>query len=453
MLVNWFWLMVLGCLSHVAADPARGWQAGAAKVKITPEQPMWMSGYAARNRPAEGKQHDLWARALALRSADGATAVLVTLDLCGIDRNLAEAIAAEADKTYGLPRANLMLTVTHTHSGPVVGENLRAMYFLDSTQSALVDAFTKRLHAQVIEVIGLALKHLAPATLASGHGTATFAVNRRNNPEAQVPKLRAEGQLKGPHDHDVPVLAVRDAQERLLAVVFGYACHATVLDQYLWSGDYPGEAVIQVEKDHPGATALFWAGCGGDINPIPRRQMALVEKYGRELADAVATVLRQPLKPIPATLQSHWRLIDLPMAEPPTRKQLLKDAESMNRHVAARAKFWLQEIAAGRSLPTSYPYPIQVWHVGSVAWIALGGEVVVDYALRFKREMAGRDVWVTAYANDVMAYIPSLRVLKEGGYEGGGAMVYYGLPTVWAPAVEETLVAAVKALVMPKADR
>ncbi len=69
----------------------------------------------------------------------------------------------------------------------------------------------------------------------------------------------------------------------------------------------------------------------------------------------------------------------------------------------------------------------------------LGGEVVVDYALRLKHELTG-DVWVTGYANDVMSYIPSRRVLREGGYEGATSMVYYGLPTTWGPTIEEAIV-------------
>ena len=66
--------------------------------------------------------------------------------------------------------------------------------------------------------------------------------------------------------------------------------------------------------------------------------------------------------------------------------------------------------------------------------------MVVDYALRLKRELGPR-TWAMGYANDVMAYIPSKRVLLEGGYEGGGAMVYYGLPTVWSAEVEEKIMA------------
>ena len=83
-----------------------------------------------------------------------------------------------------------------------------------------------------------------------------------------------------------------------------------------------------------------------------------------------------------------------------------------------------------------------------VTWIALGGEVVVDYSLRLKKELPkGRAIWVTAYANDVMAYIPSKRVLAEGGYEGDSSQIYYGQPTKWGPGIEETIIAGVKATV------
>ena len=84
---------------------------------------------------------------------------------------------------------------------------------------------------------------------------------------------------------------------------------------------------------------------------------------------------------------------------------------------------------------------MQVWQLGDgLTWVLLGGEVVVDYSLRLKKELGPGRTWVAAYTNDVMAYIPSLRVLNEGGYEGEGSMVYYALPTKWAPEVEELIV-------------
>jgi neutral ceramidase len=441
------------CLAVLLAPHALGqapqpetqvWKAGVAKVNLTPEQFMWMSGYAARTKPAEGKLIDLWAKALALEGPDGWRGVLVTMDLVGIPRDLSLDVCGEIKKRYGLPREAIILSVSHTHTGPVIRHNLDDMFDLDETQRQLIDDYTQNLREKLVTVVGKALRRLAPARLAWGNGRATFAVNRRNNKEAEVPRLRAAGKLKGPVDHDLPVLSVCDAKGQLRAIVCGYACHATVLSFYLWSGDYPGFAQLELEKDHPGATALFWAGCGGDQNPLPRSSVARAEEYGRQLADGVEAVLKGGMKPIKGSLKAAYTEIDLPFGQLPTREQLIRDSTDKNRARAARAKRELQQLERNVPLPRTYPYPVQAWQLGTdLTFIALGGEVVVDYSLRLKKELGPARTWVAAYTNDVMAYIPSLRVLKEGGYEGGGAMVYYGLPAPWGPRVEELIVRAV----------
>jgi hypothetical protein len=426
------------------ATKEAGWKAGVAKINITPEKLMWMSGYGARTKPAEGKLTDLWAKALVLEDPRGRRAVLVTMDLVGIDRDLSQNVCKDLQHKHGLARAAVFLATSHTHCGPVVGNNLKSMYFLDPEQDKLVQDYTDTLHGKLVKVVGEAIKNIAPARLTWGIGQAGFAVNRRNNKEADVPKLREAGMLRGPVDHDVPVLAVRDPQDRLKAIVCGYACHATVLSFNEWCGDYPGFAQMALEKEHPGAVALFWAGCGADQNPLPRRTVTLAQDYGRQLADAVQAVLRKPMQPIQGNLATTYADIDLPFADIPTREQIVKDTLDKNRFIANRAKHLLQQLAKQGSLRGSYPYPVQVWRLGSdLNWVTLGGEVVVDYSLRLKKEIAPGKTWVAGYANDVMAYIPSLRVLKEGGYEGGGAMIYYGLPTVWGPRVEELIVSAV----------
>jgi hypothetical protein len=225
------------------------------------------------------------------------------------------------------------------------------------------------------------------------------------------------------------------------ALAFGYACHATVLNGYQWSGDWPGYAQAEVEKAHPGAVALFWAGCGADQNPLPRRSVNLAREYGLKAAAGVRDALAAGLKPIDGGLATAYSEIDLPFSELPTTEQLRKDIESRDVYVARRAKLLLAKLEEGGRLDETYPYPVQVWKLGDEpTWVLLGGEVVVDYSLRLKKELGPGRTWVAGYANDVMAYIPSLRVLKEGGYEGGGAMVYYGLPAPWSPEVEERIV-------------
>ena len=450
----------IGFAAPLAA--AGEWKAGVGRAVITPAAPMWMSGYGSRDRPAQGKLHDLWAKALALEDASGNRAVLVTLDLCGIDRALADRVRDRLSRDHWLGRESVALNCSHTHSGPVVGDNLRTMYFLDEAQQKLIEDYTRELEDKIVAVVADALAGLAPAKLAWTVGTATFAVNRRNNPAAEVPARRERGELRGPVDHDLPVLTVtapgggrngggdrdgnRDDGGKLRAVVFGYACHATTTGLYEWSGDWPGVAQIELEQAHPGATALFWAGCGADQNPLPRLTYQLLQEYGRQAAAGVRGAIDGgKLESIEPTLATSYSEVDLPFAELPTKDQVARDAASDDKYVAARAKRLLAHIERDGRLSPHYPYPVQVWRLGrDVRFVLLGGEVVVDYALRLKRELGPRGTWVAGYTNDVMAYIPSARVLGEGGYEGGGAMVYYGLPSKWAPQVEELIVAEVR---------
>jgi hypothetical protein len=436
------------------AQAADGWRAGAAKVDITPPAPMWMAGFASRVHPAEGKLTDLWAKALVLEDAAGQRGVLVTLDLVGIDRATSQSICSKLIERHGLRRDQIVLNVSHTHSGPVVAHNLGPLHYrlVADEQKKLIDEYAKLLEQRVLDVVDDAIKQLAPAELSWGSGIATFATNRRNNPQNQAAKLRELGKLRGPVDHDVPVLAVRTPEGNVRAVAFGYACHATVLSEYQWSGDYPGYAQLELEKLHPDAIALFWAGCGGDQNPLPRGTVELAKQYGQTLATSVEAVLGAPMSPIASRLATSYHKIDLPLDKLPTKDELLRDVKSDNKYTVSRATMLLEDLDAGRALTQRYPYPIAMWTLGGdVQWAFLGGEVVVDYALRLKNEFSGRKTWIAGYSNDVPAYIPSRRVLAEGRYEGGDAMVYYGLPTRWAPEVEELIVAEVHRQAQPTA--
>ncbi len=439
-------LTLLACGPQISADlraEELSWKAGHARANITPERPMWMSGYASRTRPADGKLTDLWAKVLVLADAEGQRAAMVSLDLVGIGRELSVSICRQLEQKYGLQRDQVALFTSHTHTGPVVGRNLGPLHYglVDEKQRELIEEYADWLEEQVVAAVGRAIDDLKPCRLSWGSGTATFAVNRRQNREAEVPELRAAGQLKGPYDHDVPVLAVHDAEGQLKTVLFGYACHATVLSFYQWSGDYPGFAQIELEQALPGCQAMFFAGCGGDQNPLPRREVEYAREYGKRLADAVRNVLENDLKPIEGKLKTRYTEIPLALDTLPTREEVKQDLTSKNRYEAARARMLLEQFERDGGLSSTYPYPISVWDFGdAVQLVILGGEVVVDYAVRLKSELGGKRTWVAGYSNDVMAYIPSRRVLREGGYEGVGAMVYYGLPTAWAPTVEKAIV-------------
>ncbi len=438
------WLAAFA-VSITSSAVAAGWKAGTAKVAITPKQSMWMAGYGNRDHPSEGVEHDLWAKALVLEDPDGAKAVIVTLDVCGISRPLSNAVRDRLEKAHGLTRDRIVLACSHTHCGPVVGTNLITMYPLDEEQLGRVEAYADWLTNAIVEVVAKAFGTVEPVELAWETGRCGFAVNRRNNNQAKVPELRRQLALQGPEDHDVPVLKVQGANGEVKAIVFGYACHCTTLSYYKFCGDYAGFTQIALESAHPGAQAMFVAGCGADQNPLPRGTLEQAKDYGKQLADAVEHVLASPMRPISGVLRSSYKEIDLAFAPIPEKSHWETVAKSENRFEAARAKMLLKRIESEGSLADSYKYPVQAWKLGNdLTWIFLGGEVVVDYAQRIKRNLGSTNTWVSAYCNDVMAYIPSLRVLKEGGYEGGGAMVYYGQPAPWSERVEEQVIDAVR---------
>lgn len=443
---------MLGSMKHLrfvlffaaVAAGARDVRVGVARIDISPTEPTWLSGYAVRVKPSEGAVHKLWAKALTIE--DGRTkTVIVTTDLIGLPRAVSDVVAARAAKEYGIERAHLLLNSSHTHSGPVVRPNLMTMYTLTADQSAVLDRYANSLVDKLVTLIGASLSDLAPARLSIAHGSAEFGVNRRvkGRNGYSIGVNRA-----GPVDHDVPVLAVHSPQGKLRAVLFGYACHNTTLpgEFYQASGDYAGFAQLAVETAQPGATALFLMLCGGDQNPEPRGKLEQAEAHGAALGAVVNRILDSRMTPVQPGVRAAWQSTEIVFA-PHSREQFEKETQSTNKFEAARAREMLRAYDQGRPVRRS-PYPVQAIRLGTasgkpLALVALGGEVVVDYALRAKREYAGLDLVVAGYSNDVMCYIGSKRIIQEGGYEGLTSMIYYGQPGALSEEVEETIFDAI----------
>lgn len=451
LLAGWCVLLVLlACGAAGARAEEFPWKAGIAKAVITPETPVWLAGYGTK-RPPDGKLHDLWMKALALQDDAGRRAVLITSDFQGVPRSMSDRVFAQLQEQFGLERHQVMFTFSHNHCGPRLGDDLVDYYPVEEEQEKLVAEYTDRMVSRCVTMVGEALSRLAPARLETGKGKTTFAVNRRNNREAEVPDLIARGiPLKGPVDHSVPVMTVTRPDGKLDAILFGYACHPTTLSFRTWCGDYPGFAQLALEKNHPGATAMFVNTCGGDQNPLPRRTLELCEKYGHMLADAVEEVLQrqEPLTTVSPGLRTAFELVDLPYLEVVSRQQLsalLQDGNAIRARWAARL---LSKLRAGDTFEDAYPYPIHAWQLGrEMLVIGMGAETVVDYALRFKREF-GESTWVCGYADDMISYIPSRRVWEEGGYEGGSNLYEYGRPAFrWSGDIEDRIAEAVHKLV------
>ena len=429
------------------AEPAT-WKVGVAKGDVTPKTKVWLAGYGTK-RPPDGQIHPLWVKALALEDASARRAVLITSDFQGVPKMMSDRVFRSLESSLGLKRDQVMFTFSHNHCGPRLGDDLVDYYPVEEEQVKLVDEYTDAMVELVVGVVKKAVEGLAPATLQTGKGKATFAVNRRNNKEAEVADLIAKGvPLAGPVDHDVPVLDVRRPGGERVAVLFGYACHPTTLSFTTWCGDYPGYAQVELEKNHPGAIALFVNTCGGDQNPLPRRSVELCEQYGHRLATAVEQALKEPLKPVESTLKVAFSYVDLPYLKVVTREELKRAASEPNAILARWAKRMLKRLDAGEDFESAYPYPVHAWRLGTdTLMIGLGAETVVDYALRFKKEF-GAGTWVCGYADDMISYIPSRRVWEEGGYEGGSNLYEYGRPAFrWNGDIEDRIAGMVHKLV------
>jgi len=415
------------------------WKAGVARAVITPCENMWMAGFSFRDKPAEGTLLDLWAKALALEDARGNRTLLITTDILGFSRDLSLSICNRLIKEYNLERKNIILSSSHTHSGPVINSNLSHVYPpFDEHQKKQSEEYRHFIEEQIITVSGRAINNLAPACLSSGVGVARFAVNRRvngwNNEVIYKPNMG------GPSDHAVQVIKVSGPDDQPIAVIFGYACHATSLRNYKWSGDYPGFAQIEIEKAYPGFTAMFFASFGADQNAFPREGIPQAIQYGKELAIAVENVMEEPMKVLTSSIQTSYEEIELELSPPPTVEELEEVLEEEDGWHKRWAEIMKEKMASGDEFPVSYPYyPVQSWQLGEQTLVVLGGEVVVDYSF-ILREIMGNDLMLMAYANDVMTYIPSERVLKEGGYEGEESMWVYGHHGTWVPGIEKKIV-------------
>jgi neutral ceramidase len=424
------------------------WKAGVARVAITPEKGVWLAGYGTKRAP-DGRLHELWMKALALEDAAGHRAVLITSDFQGVPKSMSDLAFEQMQEKYGLERHQVMFTFSHNHCGPRLGDDLVDYYPVDDDQVRLVEEYTAQMVTRLVDLVGTALSKLAPANLQIGEGHATFAVNRRNNREADVPSMLTKGTpLVGPVDHSVPVMTVTRPNGQIDAILFGYACHPTTLNFMTWCGDYPGFAQLELERAHPGVTAMFVNTCGGDQNPLPRRTVELCERYGQMLAAGVEEALAAPLKPVSAQLRTAFEIVELPYLKTITREELngfVNDNHAIRARWAARL---LKQLDAGETFSASYPYPVHAWRLGrEMLVIGQGAESVVDYAIRFKGEF-GPGTWVCGYVDDMIAYIPSRRVWEEGGYEGGANLFEYGRPALrWSGEVEDLIAASVRKLV------
>jgi hypothetical protein len=441
--------VLFGLLAVWIAVPALGaadaeWKVGLAQVKITPERPVFLAGYASRNKPFTKVESDLYAKALALEDNQGHRVVLVTSDLVGFPAAVAEPICQRLRDKAGLKREQILLNSSHTHTGPMLLLQASDTDGLTAGELQRNVEYTRQLQDKIVDLVQRATARLEPAKLSWGTGVCPFVMNRR--------EFTANGVILGVNarglaDRTVPLLRIDTPDGRLRAVLFGAAVHGTTLngDNYELCGDYAGFAQAYVEEQHPSVQAMFMIGLAGDANPYPRGSMALARAHGVTLGKEVCRLLEDKLRPVRGPLQIAFDKAALPLQPPPSQEELKKRTARKGSLQAWIAQKMLATLDRGEKLPSHYDCPVAVWQFGEdVTLVGLSGEVVVDYVSLLEKALGPNKLWLTAYCNDVFGYLPSARVLREGGYETRG--LYAGGIGLFDSHAQEVLVEKVREL-------
>ncbi len=455
-----FLILWMPCLASPAMAEAPAWRVGVAKIDITPEVPMRLSGYSARTVPFVGIDDRLSARALVLSPTrvesdlasksdskstgpDADALVIVSIDAIGISAVMTERIVGRVSSELGIERSRIVLCTTHSHTAPHLDGVIPNLFGapLSPVEQAASESYTRSLEDRIVDMIREAAARRVPGTVEYGVGRSEFAINRRM---LQERKWIGFGSVDdGPVDRTVRVLKIQDASGAMLAVAYQYACHCTSISPEVnrLSGDWAGLSAAALESSIPGCIALPIIGCGADANPNPRGTTENAQTHGAAMAESVRACLAQTMSPLPHPTQSAFTLVAL-ASERPTKAKLEEMQSSGSSHERNFAKTWLEVLSHKDRIPESYPAPIHFWSFGDeLAWIFMSGEVVVDYQMRFERELSQfKNVWVAGYVDDVFAYVASERVRNEGGYEVDGSMLYYGQPGRWVSGTEDAIV-------------
>lgn len=413
---------------------------GVAKVDITPDYPIHLTGYGNRQTESEGVEQKIWARALAIGEGADA-AVLVTVDNLGVPGYLTDDVANRLQRQAQLRPEQFAICSSHTHTGPFlrdVAPTLIGRPIPDEHQKK-INRYTRELAARIESVALAALADRKPARLSWNQGSVGFAKNRR-----LVVGGKEQGMgvaASGPVDHSLPMLLITEPDGAPRVIFVTYACHCTTLEGSFnkIAGDWLGYAVEAIERDHPKVTALCAIGCGADANPQPRGSLDFAKQHGEAMAREVNRLLTEKAKPLHGPVAGKISRLVLPFDTLPTVEQW-RAKQEQGGALGYYAQVNLEKLSRGESLPTTLPYRIQTWTLGAeLAFVFLAGEVVVDYATYLRQRFDPERLWIIAYANDDPCYIPSKRILSEGGYEADSSMIYYNRPSRLAPATEDII--------------
>ena len=383
-------------LSHGAEQA--GLKAGAARIDITPDKPVNMSGYAARKALSTGVHDPLSARAVAFE-VNGKRLVLISTDIIGFYEEVGSVMRQAIQAECNLQPSELFLCGIHTHAAPTPTLN-RERGHANNIE------YTERLKPKLVEVARKALANLEPVKLGVGVGSCPVGGNRRelrvaNNGESSVVLGRNP---YGVTDKEVLVMKVAKADGAPLAVLFDYATHGTALGtaNLTISGDVPGLAEQFVEKIlGSDVVAPIFVGASGNIDPWFRVLPKINEEpgwvpepvlLGTFLGEEVVSVYRAIRETTSADkMATSFVTLQLP-AKPPEAGSTEKKQDNV-------------------------PLNITVARLGDVAFVGLGAEVFTEIGMVIKAGSPCAHTFVITHCNGSAGYLPTKEAYVQDGYE------------------------------------
>jgi hypothetical protein len=443
-LVTWFVAAALHAQSDDA--PAVQWQVGYAEADITPVPGEAMLAGFGRPRQASGALAPLRAQALALRDRRGQTALLFSADVLGFSRVSVDVLRHKIEKTHRIPAAAVCFAASHTHWGPAIN------YRTNFTIGGLSVWYLARLEETLLKLADQALNDLSPATMDYGACEVSIGMCRRlPNERGEVPWAPNP---EGSYDEHTPVLRVTRQRSPRQLVIVGHACHPTstgAVDQ--WSPDYPGAMRRKLESTLEDARAMFVMGCGGDAKVVVRNPSTDKDEFaadprqsdaaGEQLADHVLAYLeRDRLSVLNAELETTLVSGTLSLQRPRSRNEI--EDMAVNGSPRAGSTWWARQSLAYPDSRQAQQYDVQAWRLGDLTLVALEGEVCADWGPMTRALAATKHAMTIAYANEVPGYIPTARIIREGGYEGDTSHMAYFLPAPFDPKMEVELQALIE---------
>jgi neutral ceramidase len=441
----------------VLAATAQGGElhVGAAAISITPAPGAPMAGYYSA-RSAEGVDDDLFAKALVIEQ-DGAKAAMVVCDLISMPREVAEAARKLIEQETGLPPERVMISATHTHTGPVLPTGSSR----DPAEEGSADAarrYVASLPGLIAKSVSAAHGALRPARALVGVGREEhLSFNRRFvmkdgsvgwNPGKKNPNIVKPA---GPIDPDVPVVYFETPDGKPVATYVNFAMHLDTVGGLRVSADYPFTlATILSELKGPEMVTLFSIGCAGDINHIDvssadgQQGPGEAKRIGTVLAGEVIKTSAR-LRPVTTSApRGRRKVVQLALA--PINPDDVETARKTATTFGKNAPTFLERVHAYKILDVHarggepLEAEVQVISLGDdLAFVALPGEIFVELGLSVKRQSPFRHTIIAELANGSVGYVPTRRAYAEGNYEAVSARCAAG-------AGEQIVEAAVRLL-------